>query len=68
MHQFEQVNEVPQMDGVASILQQLVDHSNGGAELGLHGKSSHESDNGVGGKNAGNVYNANTWLFGSTDD
>ncbi|CAL8465906.1 g5442 [Coccomyxa elongata] len=63
-----QVNEVPQMDGVASVLQQWVDQSKGGAESGVHAKSSHKSENGSGGKSGGNVYNANTWLFGSSDD
>ncbi len=68
MHQHVQVNEVPQMDGVASVLQQWVDQSTRDTESGVHAKSSHKSENGSGAKGGGNVHNANTWLFGSSDD
>ncbi len=62
-----QVNKVPQMDGIASVLQQWVDHTNAGAGSGVLGKNSQQSKTGPAGKSVG-VCDAQTWLFGSTDD
>ncbi len=55
------------MDGIASVLQQWVDHTNAGAGSGVLGKNSQQSKTGPAGKSVG-VCDAQTWLFGSTDD
>lgn len=63
-----QVNEMPQMEAIATMLQQLLDHTDDGAEKSVRSKSSDESINGSGENGTGNDYNANSWLFGSSDD